>query len=970
MHTPTNKPDLMGVLMLRAARLGWCGCLAAWLVAGSTTADAGPQPEGMAFFEQKIRPVLIKECYGCHSAGAKAVKGGLRLDSRAGVIAGGDSGPAVVPGKPEESLLLDALRYDGLEMPPKGKLPPGVVADFERWVRLGAPDSREGPSAPSTRPAGLDVAAGRRFWAYQRPRLHESPRVADAGWPINEIDPFVLAKLEARRLHPAYDADRATLIRRLSYDLIGLPPSPEEVDAFVDDRGPDAYERLVERLLASPQFGERWGRHWLDVVRFAESLTLRGFVLKHAWRYRDYLISAFNTDRPFCRFVEEQVAGDLLPGASLVERREDLTATTFLALGNTNLEDQDKAQLEMDVVDEQLDTIGKAFLAQTIGCARCHDHKFDPIPTRDYYAMAGILRNTKTLEHANVSQWLEKPLPASVEQEAEIQAHEAEIAGLEARLRSARAGAGGRKAGSGGGAIAVGDLPGIVIDDTRAERVGEWRASQFSGRYVGEGYVHDLDDGKGAKTLTFHAEIPAGGRYEVWLAYVPHANRAASVPVTVFSAEGEKSVAVDMRANPPIEGRFLPLGRYRFEFKGQAYVLISNEGTKGHVVADAVLFIFEEQADRFRTTAAPVSRSAGGSAPSSLAARITMELNLEKELHRLRSEGPHRERVISVEDLKEVRETRVHIRGSVHTLGQPVPRGFLQVASHGPGPVMPAHESGRRELAAWLASADNPLTSRVIVNRVWHWLFGAGLVRTVDNFGTTGELPSHPELLDNLAIRFMEDGWSIKSLIRRIVLSRTYRLSSVDDPHAHEADPENRLLWQMNRRRLDAECLRDTILQVCGQLQLVMSGRSFPEDLAVDYGYKETGNRRSVYVPVFRNALPEIFEVFDFADPSMVVGRRDVSTVAPQALFMMNHPFILEQSRHAARRLLAEPGLDDPRRIARAYMLALGRSPTDAERRIALRYLDAREGPDVTVEERWAGVFHALFASADFRYVN
>ena len=396
--------------MRRAVTLGVYGCLAAWLVA-ATSAEAGPPPEGVAFFERKIRPVLVKECYGCHSSGAKAVKGGLRLDSRAGVLAGGDSGPAVVPGKPDESPMLDALRYDGIEMPPKGKLPGAIVADFERWVRMGAPDPREATPAARPGPSGIDLAAGRRFWAYQRPRRHDAPEVADPGWPIEPLDRFILAGLEARGLRPTRDADRTTLIRRLSYDLNGLPPTPAEIDAFVNDPAPDAYERLVDRLLASPHFGERWGRHWLDVVRFAESLTLRGLVLANAWRYRDYVVAAFNADRPFDRFLIDQIAGDLQPGPSGTDRREPLIATAFLTLGNTNLEEQDKAQLEMDVVDEQLDTIGKAFLAQTIGCARCHDHKFDPIPTRDYYAMAGILRNTKTLEHANVSRWLETPLP-------------------------------------------------------------------------------------------------------------------------------------------------------------------------------------------------------------------------------------------------------------------------------------------------------------------------------------------------------------------------------------------------------------------------------------------------------------------------------------------------------------------------------------------------------------------------------
>jgi Protein of unknown function (DUF1553)/Protein of unknown function (DUF1549)/Planctomycete cytochrome C len=793
--------------MCRTVIPRWCGYLAAWLAAAASVAAAGPQPEGVAFFERKIRPVLVKECYGCHSASAKALKAGLRLDTRAGVLGGGDSGPAVVPGKPEESLLLDALRYDGVEMPPKGKLPVAIIADFERWVQMGAPDPRDGSPAAGPKPAGIDLAAGRRFWAYQKPRRHDTPEVSDAGWPWGAIDRFILAGLEARGLRPVRDADRTTMIRRLSFDLVGLPPTPDEIDAFVNDPAPDAYERLVDRLLASPHFGERWGRHWLDVVRFAESLTLRGLVLENAWRYRDDVVAAFNADRPFDRFIIDQIAGDLQGGSSWRECRERAIATTFLTLGNTNLEEQDKAQLEMDVIDEQLDTIGKAFLAQTIGCARCHDHKFDPIPTRDYYAMAAILRNTKTLEHANVSRWLEKPLPAPPEQEAAIRKQEAAVAELESRLKAARARAKVRK-----------------------------------------------------------------------------------------------------------------------------------------------------------TSAGKVVSSGSGAAPAAADEDLG---SLEARMKRLRAAGPKRERFMSVEEVAAIRETRVHIRGSVHNLGAAVPRGFLQVACDGPSPAMPGRESGRRELAAWLASADNPLTARVIVNRAWHWLFGAGLVRTVDNFGTTGEQPSHPELLDDLAIRFMEDGWSIKAMVRRIVLSRTYRLAAADDPGLRQADPENRLLGRMNRRRLDAECLRDTILQVSGRLRFEMGGPSFPSELKEDYAYKDTGTRRSVYVPVFRNALPEIFQVFDFADPSMVVGRRDKSIVAPQALFLMNHPFVLEQAKQAARRLLAEPGLDDPERISRAFVLALGRPPTEAERQIAREFLAT-----ATAEDAWAGVFQALFASADFRYVN
>ncbi|MDR3637044.1 MAG: DUF1549 domain-containing protein, partial [Isosphaeraceae bacterium] len=317
-------------------------------------ASAADDREAIGFFEQKIRPVLVAHCYSCHSAEAKKLKGGLRLDSRAGLLAGGDSGPSVVPGKPDEGSLLEALRYNGPEMPPKGKLPDAVVADFERWVRMGLPDPRAaGPLAPS---AGINLESGRKFWAYQPPRRHPSPAVADTDWPRTEIDRFVLAALEAKGLRPAHDANRPSLAIRLAYDLTGLPLPPQEVDAFVQDDSPAAYERLVDRLLASPHFGERWGRHWLDVARFGESLTLRGFIVKSAWRYRDYVIGAFNADVPFDRFIREQIAGDLLPAATPGDRRRQLVATAFLALGNTNLEEQDKQQLRMDVVDEQLDT--------------------------------------------------------------------------------------------------------------------------------------------------------------------------------------------------------------------------------------------------------------------------------------------------------------------------------------------------------------------------------------------------------------------------------------------------------------------------------------------------------------------------------------------------------------------------------------------------------------------------------------
>ncbi len=923
--------------------------------AGDGPASEKPlDPQAVAFFEQKIRPVLTEHCLRCHSTQAeqaKKLKARLYLDSRDGMRQGGDGGPVLIPHKPADSLLIKALRYEGeVRMPPNGKLPEAVLRDFEKWVNMGAPDPRLGPT---TRPKqiGLSVDEGRRFWAYQRPKPPAVPAVKATDWPSNDIDRFILAKLEANGLKPAPEADRATLARRLYYDLIGLPPTPEEVDAFVRDADSRAYEKLVDRLLASPQFGERWGRHWLDIARYAESVTLRGFIFKEAWRYRDYVINSFNQDMPFDQFVREQIAGDLLPAATPADRRRQLIATTYLVLGNTNLEEQDKQQLRMDVVDEQLDVIGKGLLAQTITCARCHDHKFDPIPTRDYYALAGILRNTKVMEHANVSRWIEVPLPADTAEEVVLRQHEKAVAVLQQRIQAEKAKAG-RGAVARGGVLAIKDVAGIVVDDTAAKKVGEWQLSQHSGTYIGTGYIHDQDKGKGEKTLTFQPDTIPPGRYEVRLAYPPGTNRAETVPVTVFSADGEKTILVNMKQTPPIDGRFLSLGEYRFEKNGLGYVLVSNAGTNGHVVADAVVFLPLDKAETAGKRAEP--------------AQPTVEQNtirrLEAELKRLQDTGPKRQLAMSVVEEKLIEETRIHLRGSVHQLGEVAPRGFLQVATTGPPPSLPKDQSGRRELANWIASAENPLTARVFVNRAWHWLFGAGLVRTTDNFGTTGERPSHPELLDHLAVTFVADGWSMKKLIRRIVLSHTYRQSTTGDARA---DPENRFFGRANRRRLEAECLRDTMLSVSGQLSPQRGGPTYPASLSADYGYHTTATCRSVYLPQFRNALPEILELFDAADTSVVTGCRNSSTVAPQALYLMNNPFPAEQACHAAERLLGEKLVEDSARITRAYRLTLGREPTEGERRLATQILGSHEAKDA-----WTLLFHALFASAEFRYVN
>ncbi|NBV23180.1 MAG: DUF1553 domain-containing protein [Proteobacteria bacterium] len=962
------------------------------------SARAADAPDGTEFFEKKIRPLLAEHCIECHAIGKKT-KGGLALDSREGWMKGGDSGPALVPGDLETSRLITAVRYQDKEfrMPPKRKLTDAQIADFEQWVKLGAPDPRTGGTTLSKKE--INIAEGRKHWAYQLPKAQTPPAVQDAAWPRTDVDRFLLAKLEAKSLHPSPDAEPAALARRLYFDLVGLPPTPEQVDAFVRDyqsatgNRQSAIAKLVDSLLASPHFGERWGRHWLDVVRYAESLTLRGFVMKEAWRYRDYVINSFNADKPYDRFLREQVAGDLLPNGSVAERQQQLVATGFLTLGNTNLEEQQKKLLDMDVVDEQLDTIGKAFLAQTIGCARCHDHKFDPIPTRDYYALAGILKSSKTLEHSNVSKWLEFPLPLPSGEDKQYVEHDKAVAKLTASIKTAKESANkavAKKATLPSGALDAKVLAGVVVDDAQAKKVGDWTGSRSTKTFIGDGYLHDDNQGKGAKSLTFQPEGLKAGKYDVRLAYSPGKSRADNVPVTIFSAEGEKVVRVDERPDPPIEGRFVSLGQFRFEQNSAGFVLVATEGTKGVVTADAVQFV-------------PVGQIAEPSGTADAAKKDKPDTTesvkkMEAELKKLQESGPKRPMFMSVKE-DNAGDTQVHIRGSVQNLGAKVPRGFLQVASYGPAPVIPEKESGRRELGEWLTSRENPLTARVFVNRAWTWLFGTGLVRSPDNFGATGDVPTHPELLDHLAVRFMAEGWSVKKLVRELVLSRAYQQASVaadvrrlqppqtSDPRpqtqasqslltsaatGQEIDPENKLFWHANRRKLDAEAIRDTVLQVSGQLDLAQGGPVLKPGTSADYGYKHTDSRRSVYSPVLRNSLPELFEAFDFADPSLVVGKRSDSTVAPQALFMMNHPWVMEQSQSAAKKLLAEPLADDRARIARAYRLVLGRLPTDGEVTIALKFLPADSAASEAAKraDAWGRFYQALFASVDFRYLN
>ncbi|MDB4720311.1 DUF1553 domain-containing protein [Verrucomicrobiales bacterium] len=939
-----------------------CLCL---LAAGGVVCAAEPTTESLAFFEKKIRPVLLEHCYKCHSASSEKVKGGLLLDTRDGIRKGGESGHAVVPGDLKESLLISALKHDDFEMPPKKMLPAAVIADFEKWIQDGAADPRRATHLVA-KPDSIDIEAGRKHWAYQPLRTPAIPEVTDVAWPANDIDRFILARLESAGLQPGADAKKITLVRRLYFDLIGLPPTPEEIARFVDDKSPKAYENIVDRLMKSQRFGERWGRHWLDVVRYAESMSLRSRLLKHAWRYRDYVIEAFNDDLPYDQFLTQQLAGDLLEASSVDAQRQNLIATTFLVMGDALLENQNKSQLDMDVVDEQLDVIGKGLLAQTITCARCHDHKFDPIPTSDYYAMAGILKNVQGLKHSNVSTTMEIPLPITEEVKRALEIHNLSVSRLQSEINTLKP----KVTGNGLPPVQAKDLPGIVVDNTDAKATGKWAKSSGVPNHVGSEYLYSNTSGS---KVIYPVKFSKGGKYEVRISGAQHPNRAPKALVTVLHNGGSKSFRIDQRKAPGTFNKdrsddyFQSLGVFEFPSGQWDAIEISTKGGGGFVVADAVQFLPVDNDGK--VTNPHISQPVKKFSAAEQQALKTRMAKLTAEHSALKKRKPVPEMVNSAVEKKKPTDLKIHIRGSIDHLGAIAPRGVLQVANYGSAPEMPNSSSGRLELAQWIVDPANPLTSRVMANRVWHWLFGAGLVRTVDNFGTIGESPSHPKLLDHLAVNFIQQGWSVKKLIHTIVLSRTYRLSTSRGEQSK--DPENRLLAHTNRRRLDAESLRDTMLSVGGTLKLEMGGATFPANLKTDVGFRFQSPRRSVYVPVFRSSLPEFFEVFDFANPSLVTGRRDVSTVAPQALFMMNHAFVRSQAKLTAERLLRESQLKEANRIDHAYLQILGRHATEAEVSLSQEFLkaviDTTEKGQV---EAWTQMVQSLFSTIDFRYLR
>ncbi len=763
-----------------------------------------PTDAQIEFFEKKIRPILVENCYVCHSEHHKEA-GGLRVDDYKAITNAGRNGQAVLPGNSAKSVLIQRVTHpdDSKTMPPDHRLSESQIADLKAWIDDGA------AWPPLVIPKGLDQTLEpgavpnsdlkESHWAWQ-PLQKVSPPELPAGsygntWAKTDVDKFVAAKLEENKLAPVEDASKSVLLRRLTYDLTGLPPTQEEVYSFLLDESPKAIENVVDKLLESTAFGERWGRHWLDVARYGESTgSARNLPYPHAWRYRDYVIDSFNRDKPFDKFIQEQIAGDLLPASSLGEKREQLTATGFLALGVKDVNQRFKVRYDMDNVDEQIDTVSRSLLGLTVGCARCHDHKFDPIASRDYYALAGIFASTELCDS----------------------------------LRNQMGGAG--------------------------------------------------------------------------LAYY--------VPTRLIALSDKVNTDSDVDLQQKIEAKKADFEAARATFTG---------------IRDSI-----KQKDRGEEHAKKLQQ-----------ARQAMQRK-QAELVALTDPAKSGPVALGVRDAKTVGDTEIRIRGEAEKLGPIVPRGFLSLLDKIPARPIEEGRSGRYELAKWLTDKSNPLTSRVAVNRVWQHLFADGLVRTVDNFGSTGDLPSHLELLDYLANKFVDEGWSIKKLIRHLVLTRSYQLSSRSQEQAVAVDPANRLLWRHSPRRLEAEEIRDSVLAVAGKLDRKRPEGSAAKDLPV-IEIRNNGAEakelltsagqstvRSVYLPLVRGIVPNSLEVFDFAEQGLVTGKRTNTTVAPQALFLLNDTFVRKNALVFAESLRSdEPSVGQ--QVTQAYRLVLHRQPTADE---------------------------------------
>jgi cytochrome c553 len=1089
-----------------------------------------PSDAEAEFFEKQVRPLLAGRCQKCH--GGTKTKGGLKLTSRQDILAGGDSGPAAVVGRPDKSLLIRAIHHQGdIKMPPKLKLPDREVAALTRWVEMGLPwpETRGGP--PGASGAQFHIREDqRKFWCFQPVRKTPPPPVRDVSWPKTGVDRFILARLEARGLRPAEPADRRTLIRRATFDLTGLPPTPQEVDAFVRDRSPGAFARVIDRLLTSPRYGERWARHWLDVVRYTDSFDARilsgpGSVMDitEAWRYRDWVVDALNRDLPYDRFITDQIAGDLVPAERPGEvNARGIIATGFLAVGNWGGGDADKEKLLTDIADDQVDVVGRAFLSLTVACARCHDHKFDPISTADYYGLAGIFFSTHILPNVGPKTdgppMLRIPLasPAELVWRRERQKR---IAELDNQFKQATDREGRRFARKMldqtgrylAGAWEFEHLPAAETErglaDFAARRglyayaLRQWRDYLGLGDYrlmtkpvanvLGNAGVHAWRGEPDCPSLTVNTNPkpvtiltfrlpphsvavhpgPRNGVAVGWRSPVsgtvritgrvadadPVAGDGVAWAIDHRTAGGRRQLAsggfanggaqkfadgkdarrlesITVKAGDMIELLVLPKANHTCDTTVVDLVIARPDGSltwdltrdvldaphqigKGNPHGDRfgnkAVWHFSDMADNFRGRVPAgagaaslaqwhrlVAEAAGKAlAPDKLASAAAA---FRKQFARAEDQSPFRIRQAAdrsalpaasraalarlageLEALRKnqpppvefangaqdggvpgsphagVHDVRIHVRGRYARLGERVPRRFPVILAGDKQPSI-THGSGRLELARWIAGPAHPLTARVIVNRVWQHHFGEGIVRTPSNFGKLGERPTHPELLDWLATEFVRSGWSIKHMHRLMMLSAAYQQSSEPPAATLKADPDNRFFGRMNRRRLEAEAIRDNLLAVAGRLDGTMGGRAIRDF---------SGRRRTLYLLTVRSDRSGFRPLFDVADSTAPVDKRAVSTVAPQALFLLNHPFVLEQTLALARRTLTGSRADQAN-VRALYELLFARPPTEAEAGVGQEFLARARAAGRGAEAAWREYCQVLLCTNEFIYVD
>ncbi|MFO0820598.1 MAG: PSD1 and planctomycete cytochrome C domain-containing protein [Pirellulales bacterium] len=1009
-----------------AAFVRGCICLATALainsVCGAQQTIPFP-PASLEFFEKEVRPLLVKRCYSCH--GPEKAEGDLRADSRPALLTGGSRGPAAIPGDVAKSLLIAAIRYDleDLKMPPAGRLPDGERATLERWVEMQLPWPAD-ETASAARRVNWDEAAiasaRTSHWAFQPPRLTTPPKIQQRDQASSPIDAFLAARWEQRQLTPASAADRVTLLRRVTFDLTGLPPTPDEVESYLSDASPDAWERVIDRLLASPHYGERWGRFWLDIARYADSSGKdENHACANAFRYRDYVVNSINIDRPYNHFVAQQLAGDLLPATSDDERFAGIVATGFLQMGPKALAEQDKQKLLIDIADEQLDTIGRGLIGLTLSCARCHDHKFDPIGTSDYYALAGIFTSTKSMQDlAFVSNWLERPL-ATADALAQIAAHARKQAEhktvLDTHVRDAttRTIAGWRSQWSLTLLTAARlskETPPVAVSlrETTSRTTNQASGSE----------PRSTTPPAGTRPQADPARITAAAREqnisEYLLARTLSRMLAASKddqdPLSLFARFSESADAANSQSrNRETLQQWLAAAKTRPEAQHLASRL-----------QEPPPETLEHLAHRFDQVVAGIDQlwseaqqpRAGQPMPDRLsdpkleaarqwvygpkgllaAAEKPVEHFLPADRQKLTELEAIRDQLAKTQPAAPpsamaveegtVADLRIHLRGNHLNPAAAVARGFPRLIQLASPPVIAKAQSGRAELADWITRPDHPLLSRVLVNRIWQWRFGQGLCRSSDNFGVRGEAPDQPELLDWLAVNFVRDGWSLKQLHRRMLTTTTYQRSSHASRELAEADPDNRWVGRWQRRRLTAEEIRDSLLAVSGQLDLKLGGSVYNyanREPHVTY-YKGPVHydfpRRTLYLPVVRAAMLDVLELFDHGAALSTQTKRDETTVAPQALYFLNSPLVMQASQALAIRLEQIAPTDESMRIRQAYPLLFAREATAEDLTRDTAYLD-RLGtlfPEASPVERKRRALqvlcHSWLASNEFVYVE